>query len=406
MHVRWLLPALLLLGCPSDGGGNGSGDGGSSGGGLTGPVSCASDPTVSDAVRFEVAFGGETFTQPLKLVQHPSDDDLFYVVEKNGTVEMLRESDPANTRALFVDLDPWLPLVTSGERGLLGMAFDPDFDTNGRLFLSYTEGTDSNFDSVIGRFTSLDGGMTVEDPTLPPVVDPTVIAIDQPFSNHNGGDIAFGPDGYLYYSMGDGGGGGDPTESGQDITSLLGTIMRLDVSTDPYGIPPTNPYVGSGGADEIYAVGLRNPWRMSFDSVTGELWVGDVGQGSQEEVDRIELGGNYGWDCYEGLSEYEIDASCLPAPIEPEVAHLRSAFRSITGGYVYRDNAIPELTGAYVYGDFATGAVCALFFDENPPRVVDLVPPGGLSPSAFGQDRAGRIYLVSFFGTLYRIDPF
>jgi glucose/arabinose dehydrogenase len=385
-----LVSLALLLGCPCGGsGGSGGGDG-------VQPTSCADGSPVADALTFSAAFGGEFFTQPLKLVQHPSDDDRFYVVEKEGTVETLLKSNPAASRALAVDIRDTLTIISNGERGLLGMAFDPGFAVNHEVFFSYTEGASGNFDSVVGRFTSPDGGMTFAPAAA---MDLTLVAIDQPASNHNGGDIVFGPDGYLYYGMGDGGGGGDPFENGQDDTTLLGTIMRLDVSVTPAVGPPDNPFAGSGGDDRIFAYGLRNPWRMSFDSMTGELWVGDVGQDDWEEIDQVVSGGNYGWDCYEGFGQFEVDANCQPGPIDPELVHPQPDFSSITGGYVYRGSAIPELQGAYVYGDYVRGEVCAFFFAENPVRVVSLNPPAGLRVPSFAEDRDGELYVIDFSGS-------
>lgn len=400
--VVLVLALIALLGC-SDGGSGGSGGGGG-GGGEAPLTTCATDSPVASAVRFDPAFGGEVFSSPLRLIQHPSDADRFYVVEKSGTVQTLLKSDPTSTRAEAVDVGDTLTLISSGERGLLGMAFDPDFDANDEVFFSYTEGVPGRFDSVVGRFTSPDAGLSFVPAAA---ADLTLISIPQPASNHNGGDIVFGPDGYLYYGVGDGGGGGDPFENGQDETTLLGTIMRLDVSVTPAVAPPDNPFLGSAGEDRIFAFGLRNPWRMSFDRVTGELWVGDVGQSAWEEVDRVVSGGNYGWDCYEGFDEFEIDASCRPAPIEPELALERAAFRSLTGGYVYRGSAIPELQGAYVFGDFVTGEVCAYFFAENPMRLVSLAPPSGLSIPSFAEDADGELYVIDFAGrpSIYQIVP-
>ena len=388
---------MLLLAC-SDGG---SSDGNT--GQVIIPDDCVSGSPVADALRFDPAFEGESFTSPLKLVQHPSDDDRFYVVEQRGTVVTLLKSDPIPTRAEAVDLRDSVAVAVGGEAGLLGMAFDPDFSTTGEVFFSYTESAAPRFDSVIGRFESFDTGLTFQATTP----DPTLLAIPQPATNHNGGDVVFGPDGYLYYGLGDGGGGGDPFENSQDPTTLLGSVLRIDASTTPPGIPGDNPFVGTSAADEIYAFGFRNPWRMSFDSETGELWVGDVGQSTQEEIDRVVSGGNYGWDCYEGVLEFEIDSMCAAGPIQPETVHDHPSFRSITGGYVYRGSAIPELTGAYVYGDFATGAVCAFFFDETPTRLVSLAPPPSLSISSFAQDRAGELYIVNYFASpsIYQIVP-
>ena len=396
-----LLSAMaLLVGC-SDGGGSGGGGGGgtSNAQGAT----CATGSAEAAAVDFEIAFGGAVFASPLKLVQHPADDDRFYVVEQGGTVQTLLKSDPAASLAEAVDVGDFRNLSSGGETGLLGMAFDPDFGVNGEVFFSYTE---VGITSELGRFASADGGMTF----APAVVGADVMSVAQPAGNHNGGDIEFGPDGYLYWALGDGGGAGDPFENGQDTATLLGSILRLDVAGGMLQVPADNPFAQSAGADEIYAFGLRNPWRMSFDSVTGELWVGDVGQNAQEEIDRIVAGGNYGWDCYEGIRDFEIQsdpAGCVGGPIPPEVAHDQPSFRSITGGYVYRGSAIPELQGAYVYGDYISGEVCALFFDENPARVVSLEPPNGLFVSSFGQDRDGELYLIDYLGnpSIYQIVP-
>ncbi len=396
MRLLLIASVLILFACSDS-------DNGNTDGVEEIPSDCVTGSPVADALSFEAAFGGEKFSSPLKLVQHPTIDDRFYVVEQLGTVTTLLQSDPVATRSEAIDLGNSVNLVSGGERGLLGMAFDPAFGANGEVFFSYNESTAAGFDSVIGRFTSPDLGITF----VPSAMDPTIFAVPQPASNHNGGDINFGPDGFLYFSLGDGGGGGDPFENGQDTTTLLGSILRIDPSTTPAGIPADNPFVGTSAAEEIYAFGLRNPWRMSFDSVTGELWVGDVGQNQQEEIDRIVAGGNYGWDCFEGILDFEMDAGCVAGPIRPEVVHDHPSFQSITGGYVYRGSKIPALQGAYVYGDFVSGEVCAYFFDETPKRLVSLSPPAGLNISSFGEDRAGELYVIDYFGSpsIYRIVP-
>jgi len=382
--------ALLSLGCPGGGGGGG------------GVLVCTTEAPEAAALRFAPAFGGESFQRPVALVQHPEDADRFYVVELAGLVWTFLASDPADSRSQAVDLSDFVNLLVAGEGGLFAMAFDPDFGANGEVFFSYTEGEVDDFDSVLGRFVSDDGGLSF----APAEPGPTVLALPQPRANHNGGDLDFGPDGYLYWAVGDGGGAGDPFENGQDTGTLLGAILRLDVSTTPPGIPPDNPFVGSAAADEIFAFGLRNPWRMSFDRDTGELWAGDVGQDTQEEVDVIVSGGNYGWDCREGFERFEVDASCQPAPIRPEFAHRQPAFRSITGGHVYRGDALPELEGAYVYGDFVTGQVCA-YFDSGPRRSVSLDPPANLSAVAFAEDRDGELYVLDLNGSpsIFAIEP-
>ncbi len=359
-------------------------------------------PPPPAAVRFVPAFGSERFALPVKLVQHPTDADRWYVVEQRGKVFTLLASDPAATRALAVDVEALFDLAQGNEEGLLSMAFSPAFATDGEVFLSYTELSATNVDSVVARFESVDGGLTF----APVAGNPDVIRFDSEQSNHNGGDLAFGPDGLLYFAMGDGGGGGDPDpEDGQNLATLLGKILRLDVSVAPYAIPPDNPFVGSAGRDEIWAYGLRNPWRMSFDAQTGELWAGDVGQSALEEIDRIVKGGNFGWDCREGDQDFDPDPNCTPPFVEPEVVHPRSEARSITGGYVYRGSALPSLANSYVYGDFVTGRVFAYRFLANPRRVDELAAPAGLSISSFGQGRDGELYVIDYGGAIHRLAP-
>ncbi len=375
----------------------GGGDGGGGGGG-------GNPPPPAGTVRFVPAFGGESFALPVKLVQHPSNDDRWYVVEQRGKVFTLLASNPAGSRALAVDLEALFDLSSGGEEGLLGMAFHPSFGANGQAFFSYTEERGGGSDSVVARFASGDGGLSF----APVAGNPDVIRFDSEESNHNGGDIAFGPDGFLYVATGDGGGAGDPDpEDGQNLGTLLGKILRLDVSSPPYAIPADNPFAGTANRAEIWAYGLRNPWRMSFDLQTGELWAGDVGQSTEEEIDRIVKGGNYGWDCREGSQSYDPDPNCTPPYIEPEVVHGRSEARSITGGYVYRGSALASLANSYVYGDFVTGRVFAYRFQANPPRVDELAPPANLGVSSFGQARDGEIYVLDYSGSpsVYQLAP-
>ncbi len=374
-----------------------SGCGGGAGGG-------GNPPPPPATVRFLPAFGSEAFAQPIKLVQHPTNDDRWYVVEQRGKVFTLLASNPAASRVLAVDLEAFFDLAQGNEEGLLSLAFSPGFAVNGEVFFAYTELSATNVDSVVARFASADDGLSF----APVAGNPDVIRFDSEESNHNGGDLAFGPDGFLYYAMGDGGGGGDPDpEDGQNLDTLLGKILRLDVSVAPYANPPDNPFVGSAGRDEIWAYGLRNPWRMSFDAQTGELWAGDVGQSMREEIDRIVKGGNYGWDCREGDLAFDEDANCTPPYVAPEVVHARDEARSITGGYVYRGIALPELADSYVYGDFVTGRVFAYHFLANPQRVDELAPPAGLSVSSFGQARSGELYLLDYGGSpsIYALLP-
>ena len=376
--------------------------GGSSGGG-TGEI----------AVELVEAFAGLTLTRPVKLVQHPDDDDRWYALEQDGRLRTFLASDPAGTLAAAVDVGAAVDLGdTSREQGLLSLAFDPDFAVTGEAYLTYTD--EAADESVLARYVSDDDGLS-----FAPAAAPIVLAIPHPRPNHNGGDLAFGPDDdLLYYAMGDGGGGNDPDENGQDPTTLLGTVMRLDVRAAPdpglaYAIPVGNPYAGNPACDsgsgplacpEIWAIGLRNPWRISFDPRTGELWLGDVGQQAQEEIDRIVRGGNYGWDCIEGeVPVVGEGAGCDFASFEPpEVVHSRTEARALIGGVVYDGSAVPALGDHYLYGDFVSGRFWALDLrDPNGPAIPLDLPT--LPVSAFARDRQGEVYAVVFADPPVRI---
>lgn len=355
-------------------------------------------------VELEVAFGGLTFDQPVFLLPHPTltSPQRWYVVDLGGTIETFEEGDVASTTAFTraVTNDG----TQGDERGLLGFALHPDFASNGRAFVHYQDG---NLNSRLHEITSADGGLTFTAAASP------LLTLADPYGNHNGGMIAFGPeDGFLYIGMGDGGLADDPLESGQDTTLLFGKILRIDVdSGTPYGIPADNPFAGSAiDAEEIYAWGFRNPWRFSFDTGTGDLWVGDVGQDAWEEIDRVELGGNYGWDDREGSHCFEEPAPCTGGGlIGPVVEHPQPEYQSITGGYVYRGDAIPALAGHYVYGDYVTGEIHAVFDDEltGLPVSRPVLSPG-FNISSFGQGLDGEVYVLSYGGGLdeiYKIVP-
>jgi glucose/arabinose dehydrogenase len=377
--------ALCIAGTACDGGG--SHDGG--GGVITNP-----------SVDFAPAFGGISFDNPVKLVQHPTNADRWYVVEQGGLVKTFLASNPSGSVATAADVDALVNLGSGGEQGLLGMAIDPNFASSDEVYFTYTdEGTNN---SVLARWVSDDSGLTFtpDSPSL-------VLAIAHPLANHNGGDIMFGPDGFLYYSMGDGGGADDPDNNGQNPRTLLGKILRLDVNGGtPYAIPPGNPNAsnpnctgGSGSlpCPEIYALGMRNPWRMNFDPSGGKLYVGDVGQGAREEIDILTTpGANYGWDCLEGDLAHTTSATCnFGTFTAPEVVHGRTEARAITGGAVYRGSAVASLRGFYVYGDFLTGLFFA--FDVSVPDApVQRLALPVTSVSAFGQGRDGEVYVVSF----------
>lgn len=359
-------------------------------------ASSLSPAAVFDPAAFslEPAFPNLTFTDPLYLTYAPSEGDSLYVVERTGRIYRISR-DPSSTRKdLFLDLSQ--TVQTRGqEQGLLGLAFHPAFSKNGYFYVNYT----AQNQTFISRFTASPGG--VADPGSETVL----LQFEQPYANHNGGHLDFGPDGRLYIATGDGGSGGDPHNNAQNKATLLGKILRLDVSRDPFAIPEDNPFVGEeGAAEEIYAYGLRNPWRFSFDHETGELWAADVGQNAWEEVDLIEKGGNYGWNRFEGTHAYSAASNEEAADYLPPVHEYdHSQGQSITGGYVYRGSAFPELLGRYIYGDFVSGRVWALKRDEDGTITNQLFLETGLQLSSFGLDQEGELYLIDFRGSIYQL---
>ena len=340
----------------------------------------------------------EGILDPIGILGAP--DGTLLVNERAGRVLAL---DPDSGEAsTFLDIRD--RVLGGGEQGLLGLALDPDWPDEGRAFVHYT-GLDG--DPVLAEFrASDDGSITVLDPST----ERQLLTLDDPYANHNGGQLAFGPDGYLWMSLGDGGAGGDPFDNGQNPSVLLGKILRIDVeSGDPYGIPADNPFAnGAEGAPEVFLYGLRNPWRFSFDSQTGLLWIGDVGQNAYEEIDRIDpatqAGANLGWDVLEATHCYT-SPDCKPIGIPPVVEYRRDFGCSVTGGYVYRGDDIPDLRGWYLYSDYCTGNVFAVRSDvaqtETTPRVLLETDANA---SSFGVDADGELYLADIgSGRIYRI---
>ncbi len=340
---------------------------------------------------------------PLYVTAPPGDASRIFIVEKGGTIRIVK--DGALLPVPFLDITS---LVSTGsEQGLLGLTFDPQYGTNRRFVVHYTD---------VGGNTRLSTFLRSEaDPDLAdPATEQLVLSAEQPYPNHNGGQILFGPDGYLYLGLGDGGSGGDPQSRGQDLTELLGSILRLDLSAAPYVIPADNPFVGIAAARaEVWSYGLRNPWRFSFDRATGDLYIGDVGQNEWEEVDVSSAaagagkGVNFGWNLMEGLHCYAsttCDQSGLELPVL-EYGHDQDC--SITGGYVYRGAAIPDLQGTYFYSDFCSGWVRSFRYEGGkavePHQWPTLVPGGAVT--SFGEDAAGELYLTSSEGGVYRIVP-
>jgi len=351
---------------------------------------------LSQEVDIALFAGG--FDNPVD-IQNAGDDRLF-VVEQDGRIKILN-SDGSTNATDFLDISSISS--SGGERGLLGLAFHPDYENNGYFFVNYT---DNSGDTQISRF-SVDGG----DPNIAdPGSELQLMNIWQPYTNHNGGCVQFGPDGYLYIGMGDGGSGGDPDDYGQNLMESLGKMLRIDIDNpgggENYGIPVDNPYVGDPDAlDEIWASGVRNPWKFSFDSQTNDIWIADVGQNSLEEINQemsTSAGLNYGWRCYEGNSPY--NTTDCPDPSEltfPVAQYSHSGGNcSITGGYVYRGNVYSDIQGLFLFADLCSGMIGTV--DQNG----DMIDHGnfGGTWTSFGEDVDGELYIADHGGSIYKIE--
>jgi uncharacterized repeat protein (TIGR03806 family) len=369
------------------------------------------------SVALSPVFSALTFTKPILMLQAPGDTTKWYVVEQDGVVRTFANDNSVSSTTTFIDIDARVN-STSGEAGLLGMAFDRDFATSGRVYLSYTANptTGGQLESRISRFT-------MSGSVLNPASEEILLTIEQPFTNHNGGNIAFGPDGMLYAGFGDGGSGGDPQNNAQNRSTLLGKMLRIDVrGNGAYTIPADNPYAttgtrcqagesGSGAlCAEIYAYGFRNPWRWTFDRgvSTPDLWLGDVGQNAWEEVDRVEKGGNYGWRFREGAHCFNPSTNCPitanGAPlIDPVAEYGRDLGGSITGGYVYRGTAIASLVGRYVFADFGSGRFFVLVPGTGGTLQRQTLLEANISPSSFGEGHDGELYVIDYGGKLYKL---
>ncbi len=356
-------------------------------------------------VKFEPYLEGATKVTDIQFVS--TDETIMVVLRQTGEA-LWHSMDQELTR-------PFLQIAVESvsELGLLGIAFHPRFQSNGRFFLHYTP----RGDTLISRVAewSLPGGDFYKGT---PTETAVLLEVEQPFPNHNGGQIQFGPDGFLYIALGDGGAGGDPLDHGQNLSTLLGSILRIDVDSPggskPYAIPDDNPFVGrEGAAPEIYAYGLRNPWRFSFDKL-GRLWTGDVGQNKWEEISIIESGENYGWNFKEATHCFEPPQDCEQAAkdagktlVEPVYEYDHSTGYSVTGGYTYEGTQIPELKGAYVFGDL-NGSVWALHVPDGSPRPDVLFDLGSMPgmPTTFGRSPDGELWVGDYnSGQIFRIRP-
>jgi len=378
-------------------------------------------PPSTAAVEFQQVFSNVNLAVPMMMAQRPGDASRWFVAQRGGTIVSFPTASPGNTPDAVVNLATvsGMTVNTAGEGGLLGFAFHPKFAQNGKLYVTWTtNGGATGMQSLVGVLTSTDGGTTFG--SYETILGPFA----QPATNHNGGGIAFGKDGFLYLSFGDGGGGEDQFANGQKTTSFFSKVLRIDVDNPggglAYGIPDGNPFKAGGGEPATYAYGFRNPFRISVDRDTGDLWAGDVGQNKWEEIDHLQgPGGNYGWPCKEGTHPYTYPpapgnnpARC-PNPsaafVDPVVEHehVPQNTRSITGGVVYRGSAIPSMVGNYVYGDYETQDLFILSFDGSTGEAkATKVDPAPAEPwGSFAEDTAGEVYAVSLSGNVYKMTP-
>ncbi len=350
----------------------------------------------------EEAFPNLTFENPVGIYNAGDGSDRLFVLEQQGIIYVFENNKTITSKTVFLDITD--RVKSGGEQGLLGLAFHPDYENNGYFYIDYTASDPVR--TVIARYK-----VDASDPNKADKNSELVILeVLQPHSNHNGGQISFGLDDYLYIALGDGGSGGDPDGNGQNLQTLLGSILRIDIDNPSngldYGIPGDNPYIGNtqGYKEEIYAYGLRNPWRFSFDNETGWLWAGDVGQSSWEEIDIIEKGKNYGWNIMEGNHCYSPSTGCDTTGLElPIWEYGHNVGHSITGGYVYRGTKFTELNGSYIYGDFEYGQIWALQYNGTSDPVNTLLCDTNLEITSFGVDENNEQYLCEISGKIYTL---
>ncbi len=368
-------------------------------------------PRPMKAMRVTAAFPKLSFVRLTSLVQPDDGFGRIFVTEQPGRIRVFPNDQRAAQAGTFLDITDRVSEASS-EEGLLGLAFDPDFRNNGHFYAYYSAASprcSTPRCTVVSRFS-----VSGDDPNVAaPSSDLIIMEIAQPFPNHKGGQLAFGPDGYLYIGLGDGGSGGDPFGNGQSLGTFLGKVLRIDVrgvSADKnYRIPPDNPFIGVAGArEEIWAYGLRNPWRFSFDERRGTLWLADVGQSRFDEVDVVKRGANYGWDIMEGSLCFSPPTGCGQTSLELPLWEYSLSLENcaIIGGYVFYGRGMPSLLEAYVHGDFCSGRIWGLRYDGQSVTEQLLLVDSDLFISSFGQDLARNLYILSYFeGTIYRLIP-
>ena len=362
-------------------------------------------PAPGDA-HIKLVLRASGLSKPVFLTSAHDGTSRLFIVEKTGRIKIMKDGRIRST--------PFLSLAghvsTGSEQGLLGLAFHPNFENNRKLYVNFTN---RHGNTVIREYKVFASNRNLVDTSTAR----TILTIDQPYANHNGGMLAFGPDGYLYIGMGDGGSSGDPAGRAQNKSSLLGKMLRIGVNSSDaglaYHVPAGNPYVGVTGRNEIWQIGLRNPWRFSFDRSTHDLWIGDVGQDAWEEVDRAHAtstgpgkGINWGWDVLEGSHCYpsSVSSCSTSGKTAPLLEYDHSGRCAVTGGYVYRGSEIPVLRGGYLFGDYCSGEIWVVTASATAPAAKTLLLNTGLLISSFGETSAGELYVVDLGGRLYRIE--
>ena len=349
--------------------------------------------TVFAQITYEKAFPNLTFEKPVELLTPPDSSDRIFIIEQRGIIKVFPNNDTVTSTKDFLNIRS--KTNCCGERGLLSLAFHPNYKSNGLFYINYNI-NDGKLKTIISEFK-----VSANDPDKADAGSERVIMnFEQDFSNHNGGQLLFGDDGYLYIGVGDGGSGGDPNNRAQDTSNILGNVLRIDIDNKSngkeYAIPADNPFLGKPGMDEIYSYGWRNPWRMSMDPLTKEIWVGDVGQNAIEEISLVKKGANMGWKIMEGDECYR-SSNCNQSGLEPPVYTYdqTQGDRSVTGGFVYRGKKSVKMLGKYIYGDYVSGRIWML--EKNGSTVTNefLFDMQG-RVSSFGVDLSGELYMVDY----------
>jgi glucose/arabinose dehydrogenase len=364
------------------------------------PVPPSPPPGPSGPLVLSLSSVVSGLTNPVDLQNAADGSGRLFVVEQQGLIRIVKNATVSSTP--FLDISGQVDF--GGEKGLLGLAFHPNYKQDPRFYVNYDRVVSGQMQTVIAEIQT----STTNPDQADPATERILFTVDQPFPNHKGGQLAFGPDGFLYIGLGDGGSAGDPRGNGQNRQTLLGKMLRIDVDGSspglPYAIPPDNPFINATDRGEIWAYGFRNPWRFSFDASSGRLFCGDVGQDKFEEIDIVTKGGNFGWNTMEGLHCFNPSSGCnMTGLILPVTEYDHSQGDAVIGGYVYRGSAIPRLAGTYLFSDFETGTIWGLTEDASGKWTRSQLISGGRNISSFGRDETGELYVLDYSGTLLRI---